>query len=53
MVWNGTRVQTDVEVQGSTTLGDPEVPGESDGPLRLQDHGHPVRYRNIWVKPLQ
>ena len=53
VVWNGTKVQKDTEVSGSTTLGDPEVPGESDGPFRLQDHGHRVRYRNIWVKPWQ
>ena len=47
---NGVIVQNDVAVPKTTTaakLGESPDPG----PIYLQDHGNPVRYRNIWVLP--
>lgn len=48
VIWNGQQAQSNVEVPAPTRLGDAEAPG--DAPLRLQDHGHGVRYRNIWLR---
>jgi hypothetical protein len=51
---NGVLVQDNVEIRGRTAVGDipTYVPGPDKAPLALQDHGNPVRYRNIWIREL-
>ena len=51
---NGVLVQDNVELTGPTAHGErpPYKPGPEKLPLQLQDHGNPVRYRNIWVREL-
>jgi hypothetical protein len=51
---NGVLVQDNVEIWGGTSWLQYQ-PYESHAdkmPLSLQDHGNPVRYRNIWVREL-
>ena len=48
---NGVLIQDHVAVTNSTTASPLRGPSKK-GPLYLQDHGNPVRYRNIWVRPL-
>jgi hypothetical protein len=51
---NGVLVQDNVELSGPTAHGErpPYKPGPEKAPLALQDHGEPVRYRNIWIREL-
>lgn len=51
---NGLIVQDDVAFTGWTVHARRAVyqPHEAELPLTLQDHGHPVRFRNIWIRKL-
>ena len=47
---NGVLIHDDVEVPKSTTAS-PLKEGTEKGPIYIQNHGNPVRFRNIWVVP--
>jgi hypothetical protein len=52
---NGVVVHNHASLIGSTVhrqLGKYE-PHPPEAPLMLQDHEHPVRYRNIWIRHLK
>ncbi len=45
---NGVEVHKDVELP-KATRGNPVQEGPEPGPIYIQDHGNPIRFRNIWV----
>jgi len=48
---NGVLIQDNAEIAGPTggAIVEQEKP---TGPLLLQEHGHPVQFRNVWFRPL-
>ncbi|MBO6576171.1 MAG: DUF1080 domain-containing protein [Rhodothermales bacterium] len=53
VIHNGVLIQNHVELRGPTVYrGLPEYEAHGDGSVRLQDHGNPVSFRNIWVREL-
>lgn len=47
VVHNGQVIHNDVEIPGPTGGGEEE--SAQPGPIRLQDHGNPLQYRNVWI----
>jgi len=54
VIHNGVLVQNHTEILGGTR--NRNLPGailpNAKGPIRLQDHNNPTRFRNIWLRPL-
>lgn len=55
---NGVLIHDHVELSGGTWWNGPHAvqpykPHGDKGPIMLQDHGNPVRFRNIWVRELE
>lgn len=54
LFFNGVLVQDNWEFEGSTLNLErkPVAKGEKAYPIKLQDHGNPIPYRNIWIREI-
>lgn len=52
IVHNGVLVANHFELKGATAHGKAPhyIPGLTRAPIQIQDHGSPIRFRNIWVR---
>jgi len=44
---NGVKIHDNVELPHGTA--NPNAEQKATGPIQLQDHGHPIQFRNIWL----
>ena len=53
VIQNGILVQNHVEIKGTTEyIGLPKNEMHGMGSIKLQDHGNPMSFRNVWVREL-
>jgi hypothetical protein len=57
VIHNGIVIHDNIELSGGTGWSGPHAATEykkhaDKGPLQMQDHGNPVRFRNIWLVEL-
>ncbi len=57
VIHNGVVIQDNVELSGGTGWNGPHSVSDyrkhgDTGPISIQDHGNPVRFRNIWIQPI-
>ena len=56
VIMNGVVVQADTPLEGGgghKGRSNPLKVFPEKGPMKIQDHGNPVRFRNIWYRPLR
>ncbi|MFM7136737.1 MAG: family 16 glycoside hydrolase [Planctomycetota bacterium] len=55
VVHNGVAIHSDTVLKGATVWPEPPryKPHGDALPITIQDHGNPVQFRNIWVRPIK